>query len=257
MKKIGNKFLYGIIAILLIIILILFGIIFNDKNQKVIEKQEVTATSQLTETTSDNGYITTAEHLRELSELKKDTDTTTATASTILSGRTAYVNGVKTTGTMANQSGQTVTATTITGDTTNAYVSIPTNGYYDTTSKISVPIETITNNVTINSNITKLSPQTSSSNSITWDLSGYDGYQNFTIDNFLFIPTSVAVYLWYNGSYSYTLTQSGTRGAVASVTKSYDSSTGKLVMSKGYCSKDFSIYFGAYAWFEADAYLVK
>ena len=70
-----------------------------------------------------------------------------ATASQILSGKTAYVNGSKITGTMANKSGSTVNATTVTESGTNALITMPSNGYYSTSSKISVPIETIKNNV--------------------------------------------------------------------------------------------------------------
>ena len=70
-----------------------------------------------------------------------------ATAAQILKDKTAYVNGSKVTGTMANKSGATVSATTVTESGTNALISIPSNGYYSTSSKISVPIETIKNNV--------------------------------------------------------------------------------------------------------------
>jgi hypothetical protein len=62
----NNKFIYIVVAILIIIILILLGIILNIKNQEVIDKQEDVTTSQLTETSSSNSYITTQEHLTEL-----------------------------------------------------------------------------------------------------------------------------------------------------------------------------------------------
>ena len=71
----------------------------------------------------------------------------TAVASNILSGKTAWVNGSKVTGTMANKAGATVSATTVTESGTNALITIPSNGYYDTSSKISVPIETIKDSV--------------------------------------------------------------------------------------------------------------
>ena len=69
----------------------------------------------------------------------------TAVASNLLSGKTAYVNWNKITGTMANKSGATVSATTVTESGTNALISIPTAGYYDTNSKLSVPINEISN----------------------------------------------------------------------------------------------------------------
>ena len=71
----------------------------------------------------------------------------TAAASNILSGKTAWVNGSKITGSMANKAGATVTASIVTESGTNALITIPSNGYYSTSSKISVPIETIKNEV--------------------------------------------------------------------------------------------------------------
>ena len=71
----------------------------------------------------------------------------TAVASNILSGKTAYVNGSKIIGTMANKSGATVSATTVAESGENALITIPNSGYYDTNSKVSVPIETIKSNI--------------------------------------------------------------------------------------------------------------
>ena len=48
---------------------------------------------------------------------------------------------------MRIKSGATVSATTVIESGTNALISIPSNGYYSTSSKISVPIETIKNEV--------------------------------------------------------------------------------------------------------------
>lgn len=60
-----------------------------------------------------------------------------ATAAQILNGNTAYVNGSKVTGTMANRV-SSITASTPTLDTTNSRVSlkIPNNGYYDTNASV-------------------------------------------------------------------------------------------------------------------------
>ena len=76
----------------------------------------------------------------------------TAVASNLLSEKTAWINGSKITGTMTNKSGKTVAATTVTEseDKTNALITMPSNGYYSTSSKISVPIETIKNNISSN-----------------------------------------------------------------------------------------------------------
>lgn len=77
----------------------------------------------------------------------------TATAAQILSGKTAYVDGSKITGTMADKSGTAVKLTTWTNeDIANAikdtgygtlYNNFSASGYYDTTSKIEVPIENL------------------------------------------------------------------------------------------------------------------
>ena len=66
-----------------------------------------------------------------------------ATASQILKGKTAIVGSKQVTGTMANKAGTTTVATTVTESGDNALITIPANGYYSTSSKISVPIETI------------------------------------------------------------------------------------------------------------------
>ena len=61
-----------------------------------------------------------------------------AIANQILSGKTAYVKGNKITGSMANKAGATVTASTTTSDATYTYVTIPSVGYYDTSSKVKI-----------------------------------------------------------------------------------------------------------------------
>ena len=61
-----------------------------------------------------------------------------AIANQILSGKTAYVQGNKITGSMSNKAGATVTASTTTSDATYTYVTIPAAGYYDTSSKVKV-----------------------------------------------------------------------------------------------------------------------
>lgn len=63
----------------------------------------------------------------------------TATASQILSGKTAYVDGKKVTGSMGNKAGTTVEASAVTQDDTNTYFNVPIAGYYDTNSKVYTP----------------------------------------------------------------------------------------------------------------------
>lgn len=72
---------------------------------------------------------------------------TTASAGDILTGKSVTINGTTTNGTMANKGGTTTAATSVTESGTNALITIPANGYYTTSSKISVPVETIKNNV--------------------------------------------------------------------------------------------------------------
>ena len=63
----------------------------------------------------------------------------TATAAQILSGKTAYVDGKKVTGSMGNKAGTTVEASAVTQDDTNTYFNVPIAGYYDTNSKVYTP----------------------------------------------------------------------------------------------------------------------
>lgn len=67
----------------------------------------------------------------------------------VLSGKTFSSTGGKQTGTMVNNGGKTVTATTVTESGSNALITIPANAYYSTSSKLSVPIETIKKNIDI------------------------------------------------------------------------------------------------------------
>ena len=73
-----------------------------------------------------------------------DTSSGDATATQILKGKKAYVDGKLVTGTMVNKSGTTTAATTVTESGDNALITIPTNGYYSTSSKISVPMSELT-----------------------------------------------------------------------------------------------------------------
>lgn len=72
-----------------------------------------------------------------------------ASTMNVLAGKTfSNTSGVQT-GTMVNNGGKTVNATTIAEDGDNAVITIPANAYYSTSSKLSVPIETIKNNIDI------------------------------------------------------------------------------------------------------------
>ena len=74
----------------------------------------------------------------------KDQTSGTAGAGDILSGKTAYVNGNSVTGSMTNNGGKTVDASSVSNDGTYTTLTIPSNGYYNTSSKI----RTLSSNLT-------------------------------------------------------------------------------------------------------------
>ena len=83
----------------------------------------------------------------ELAQLKALLAQTTVTEDKILKDYKAYKDGQLITGTMENYAGQTVSATQVTESGENAEITIPQAGYYDTTSKISIPVSEISGNL--------------------------------------------------------------------------------------------------------------
>ena len=79
----------------------------------------------------------------ELAQLKALLSQTTVTEDKILKDYKAYKDGQLITGTMENYAGQTLTATTVTENGNNAEIAIPQSGYYDATTKISIPVSEI------------------------------------------------------------------------------------------------------------------
>lgn len=65
------------------------------------------------------------------------TNVTLSSAANLLTGNTAYgKNGTKYTGSMANNGSTTLTASAVTQDDDYTYLTIPANGYYNTSSKV-------------------------------------------------------------------------------------------------------------------------
>lgn len=82
-------------------------------------------------------------------------DGTNATAGNILSGKKALVGKNIVTGSMTDYSGSRTPTSNVTENGTNAEITIP-GGYYDESSKITVPIEVLKKLPTINSNLSAI-----------------------------------------------------------------------------------------------------
>lgn len=95
----------------------------------------------------------------------------TATASQILSGKTAWVNGSKLTGNMSNKAGTTVTASSSKSGA-YAYLTVPSTGYYDTSSKL----KALLSNIYPNNHAYDVCSKNSPTASITVPSGVYDGY---------------------------------------------------------------------------------
>ena len=141
---------------------------------------------------SSDGSITVAE--KELAELKAELDKTDATEDQILLGKKAYSRGGLLTGTMANFAGKTESAIDITKEGTNALITMPKAGYYEESSKISVPMREITDISSICSNSTLVlqqSGQSGGTQNINW--SSFSYITNSTVSKYNFLVMFVSV----------------------------------------------------------------
>jgi hypothetical protein len=198
MKKSEKKMLYVGTAILLAVIVIMLVVALNLNTQSSIIKQTEDIAQQATETSSTTGYITTQDHLKELSAVTKDTESTTATSDRILKGYTAYINGTKVTGTMNNYSGGYLwingdngtfktgqSHTYSNGSTTNDMVvfNSKNSGYFDSSTKLLMGTGSdIAAKVKVGSSLLGVSGTYTSDATATADriLKGYTAYVNGT-----------------------------------------------------------------------------
>ena len=138
------------LVVTIIILIILAGISINmligtdglitkaQQAKENIELAEIEEQTRLNELYSqlDNGLSGTGNSFVEQTA-------GTATSDKILKDYTAFVNGQLVTGIMEDRSGQTLTATTIAKSGDNLLVTVPENGYYDDTSKLSISADDI------------------------------------------------------------------------------------------------------------------
>jgi hypothetical protein len=196
-----------------------------------------------------------------VNSLTADTD---ATASQILYSKKALVGKDIITGTMSNFSNSVTQATTVeeSDGGTDAIITIPSVGYYDGTSKISVPIETLKTNVSsLSSNIIHLEDPEITTRSITWYLTDYDDFRNFTIDNFLVCATGITYNFQMNipsSGISIETGQSRNVTYIGTPTASYDSDKGQLVFTTGFETYNYgNHYFESHEYVSsAEAYLI-
>lgn len=111
---------------------------YNSSNKVTIpiERKDITPTKSVQEIWPTDGYLLGEVYIYPIPSEYITTTDATATAAQILSGATAYVNGSKVTGTMANKG--TVTATLSTSTTS---YTIPA-GYHSGSGKVSITLET-------------------------------------------------------------------------------------------------------------------
>lgn len=131
----------------------------------------------------------------ELARLKAELDKTDATENQILLGKKAYSKGSLLTGMMENFTGKTEAATDITKEGTNALITMPKAGYYEESSKISVPMREITDISSICSNstlVTQKSGQSGGKQNINWSSFSYVMDSSVSAYNFLIMVVSVS-----------------------------------------------------------------
>ena len=142
----------------------------------------------------------------------------TATPGHVLNGYSFNSGaGIGLKGTMASYASATKVAGGITKDSSNMYVAIPSNGYYTTSSKLSASLTSVKDVIGC-AEIYYLGTGTS------FNVSSYEGYQNFTVDNFIVGATGLAASA--SGGVGYADDYHTSFGGGGNISKSYNSSTG-------------------------------
>ena len=179
-----------------------------------------------------------------LNSLNEKVNVGTATASQILSGKTALVKGQSVTGTMTNRGAVTTSLNaggsyTIPAGYHNGSGKITANSLSSQTSATATA-EDIASGKTAYVNGTKITGTYSGGTTIidlgtgtSFDVSSYAGYENFTADNFIVeVPASSSLSTQPSAmaaSYATNVRPNGS--ASFKITKTYDSSTGKFTLT--------------------------
>lgn len=154
------------------------------------------------------------------------TGKTAVSAPNILAGKTGWNGSSWVDGTMVDKSSTTTAASTVSEDGANAKIQIPASGFYNKdNSYISVPIETLKNNVSAlnSSSVYYLGTGTS------FDVSNIPGYQNLTKDNFIVCACSLSGS--GTGGYYFNSVTESTNFSMPTVTPTVTYSNGKLTIT--------------------------
>lgn len=154
------------------------------------------------------------------------TGKTAVSAPNILAGKTGWNGSSWVDGTMVDKSSTTTAASTVSEDGANAKIQIPASGFYNKdNSYISVPIETLKNNVSAlnSSSVYYLGTGTS------FDVSNIPGYQNLTKDNFIVCACSLSGS--GTGGYYFNSVTESSNFSMPTVTPTVTYSNGKLTIT--------------------------
>ena len=140
------------------------------------------------------------------------TGKTAVSAANILAGKTGWNGSSWVDGTMVDKSSTTTAASTVSEDGTNAKIQIPASGFYNKdNSYISVPIETLKNNVSaLNSSITNISNYSGNSYTATQKCTLFINNLNASVGSGNYSNGVVTYYIFKNGNQ---IAQTGVSGS--------------------------------------------